>query len=223
MQLYKSTFVRAADYAHLGTAMACTARWVTGKPGLSMVASMLPLLKQQINVSIMNAGIYVTKINSRQLASIFTCRDNRVCSTDAAGNTFLVFCAMCYVFACGLLKPKSVFLLFSWPIQVSDHPIFQNTGGPCDAVTSIHMQILVAYIGSFASPQAVVVGVQVTYSTTDVFSLVSDLMTLIFKWSEFLYSFEAPDAMTCQLCFHCEQLWHLSTSVSSKCSAQVHH
>ena len=90
-------------------------------------------------------------------------------------------------------KPKSVFLslsiflslsvllLFSLPIQVSNHPIFQNTGGPCDAVTSIHMQILVAYIGSFASPQAVVVGVQVTYSTTNVFSLVSDLMTLIFK------------------------------------------
>ena len=62
----------------------------------------------------------------------------------------------------------------SSPLDVSQWiPILNktNTGGPCDAVTSIHMQILVAYIGSFASPQAVVVGVQVTYSTTNVFSL----------------------------------------------------
>ena len=55
-----------------------------------------------------------------------------------------------------------------------DHPISQNTGGPCDVVTSLHLQILFAYTGSFVSPQAVVVGAQVTYSTTDVFSLVSE-------------------------------------------------
>ncbi|KAL5489147.1 hypothetical protein EMCRGX_G018205 [Ephydatia muelleri] len=62
----------------------------------------------------------------------------------------------------------------SSPLDVSQWiPILNNTntGGPCDVVTSLHLQILFAYTGSFVSPQAVVVGAQVTYSTTDVFSL----------------------------------------------------
>lgn len=73
-------------------------------------------------------------------------------------------------------------------VKVISIHLFQNTGGLCDVVTSLHMQILFAYTGSVLNPQAVVVGAEVTYGTTNNFSLVSDSTFVIISLLAFLHT-----------------------------------